>query len=137
MPHVDAGAEDELPIRDFDTHGAGALPIRTRSKANQCLLLLGAREDDAESWLRAGEALERVWLELTRHGYAASPFTQVIEVPQTNALLRSEMRLRMHPHLVLRIGRAPRTPESRRRRLVDVLSERSLLAAIASGGPIP
>jgi hypothetical protein len=29
----------------------------------------------------------------------------------------------MHPHLLLRVGRAPRTPETRRRRLVDVLTE--------------
>ncbi|HZY75492.1 MAG TPA: hypothetical protein VFE40_04170 [Jatrophihabitantaceae bacterium] len=123
VPHVDAGAEDDLPIRDFDTHGAGALPTRTHSSAAACLLLLGAREDDPESWLRAGEALERVWLEITRHGYAASPFTQVIEVQQTNALLRSELQLTMHPHLLLRVGRAPRTPETRRRRLVDVLTE--------------
>jgi len=136
VPHVDAGAEDDLPIRDFDTHGAGALPTRTHSSAEACLLLLGAREDDPESWLRAGEALERVWLEVTRHGYAASPFTQVIEVPQTNALLRSELQLVMHPHLLLRVGRAPRTPETRRRRLVDVLTEMPAESGTEPRGPI-
>jgi hypothetical protein len=133
---VDAGAEDDLPIRDFDTHGAGALPLRTHSSARACLLLLGAREDDAESWLRAGEALERVWLEITRHGYAASPFTQVIEVQQTNALLRNELQLTMHPHLLLRVGRAPRTPETRRRRLVDVLAEEPAADESGPHGPI-
>jgi hypothetical protein len=136
VPHVDAGAEDDLPIRDFDTHGSGALPTRTHSSAAACLLLLGAREDDPESWLRAGEALERVWLEVTRHGYAASPFTQVIEVQQTNALLRSELQLTMHPHLLLRVGRAPRTPETRRRRLVDVLTETPPDAGTPPRGPI-
>ena len=123
VPHVDAGAEDDLPIRDFDTHGAGGLPTHTRSSLTQCLLLLGSVDDSSVSWLRAGEALERVLLEIAQRGYAASPFTQVIEVAHTNALLRSELRLRMHPHVLLRVGHAPQTPQTRRRRLVDVLSE--------------
>ncbi len=32
-------------------------------------------EDGRVAWLRAGEALERVLLKLTRHEYAASPLT--------------------------------------------------------------
>jgi hypothetical protein len=123
VPHVDAGSEDDLPIRDFDTRGTGGLPTRTRSSLNQCLLLLGAMEDNPMAWLRAGEALERMLLELTARGYAASPLTQVIEVARTNQQLRDELRLRMHPHVLLRVGRAPATAETRRRRLVDVIAE--------------
>lgn len=123
VPHVDAGSEDDVPIRDFDTRGMGWLPTRTRSSLNQCLLLVGALEDDPMAWLRAGEALERVLLEVADHGYAASPLTQVIEVARTNDQLRQELRLTMRPHVLLRVGRAPRTPGTRRRRLVDVLAE--------------
>ncbi len=123
VPHVDAGAHDDVPIRDFDTQGAGWLPVETRSSMNQCLLLLGTPTDRPAAWLRAGEALEHVLLEVTRRGYAASLFTQVIELPGTRALLRSELGLDMHPHILLRVGRAPKTPASRRRRLVDVVSE--------------
>jgi hypothetical protein len=123
VPHVDAGSEDDLPIRDFDTHGTGGLPTRTRSSLNQCLLLLGAMDDNPMAWLRAGEALERILLEVTARGYAASPLTQVIEVARTNQQLRDELRLRMHPHVLLRVGRAPATAETRRRRLVDVIAE--------------
>lgn len=123
VPRVDAGAEDDVPIRDFDTRGSGGLPTNTRSSLAQCLLLLGAREDNETSWLRAGEALERILLVIAQHGYAASPLTQVIEVAYTNALMRSELRLRMNPQVLLRVGQAPRTPETRRRRLVDVLTE--------------
>ena len=123
VPHVDAGAEDDLPIRDFDTRGMGWLPTRTRSSLSQCLLLLGALEDNPMAWLRAGEALERMLLEVARRGYAASPLTQVIEVASTNEQLRNELRLSMHPHVLLRVGRAPATPATRRRRLVDVITE--------------
>jgi hypothetical protein len=123
VPHVSGGAGDDIPIRDFDTSGMGWLPSNTRSSMNQCLLLLGTPADRPAAWLRAGEALERVLLEATLSGYAASLFTQVIEVPRTRHLLRKELGLDMNPHVLLRIGHAPKTPASRRRRLVDVLSE--------------
>jgi hypothetical protein len=123
VPHVDGHAGDEIPIRDFDTRGMGWLPTTTHSSRQQCLLLLGTIGDDRDSWLWAGEALERVLLEITRNGFAASPLTQVIEVPSARAALRHELRLTMNPHLLLRVGRAPITPASRRRRLMDVLVE--------------
>ncbi len=123
VPHVDAGSGDEVPIRDFDTRGTGALPTQTRSTMSQCLLLLGTTINDRLAWLRAGEALERVLLEITRHGYSASPLTQMIEVAQTNELLRAELPLAMYPHVLLRVGHAQRTPQVRRRRLVDVLTD--------------
>jgi hypothetical protein len=63
IPRVDGSADDDIPIRDFDTTGKGALPAATRSTMRQCLLLLGTTTDAAAGWLRAGEALERVLLE--------------------------------------------------------------------------
>ncbi|SHF54533.1 Nitroreductase family protein [Jatrophihabitans endophyticus] len=123
VPHAVAGGHDEIPIRDFDTHGTGALPTETRSNLHQCLLLLGTSSDDTDAWLRAGEALERILLEITRHGFVASPLTQVIEVPVTRGALRRELRLATQPHVLLRVGRAAPTPAPRRRRLVDMLSD--------------
>jgi nitroreductase len=124
VPHVDGTAHDDIPIRDFDTSGMGWLPAATRSSSRQCLVLLWTEQDTEPSWLKAGEALERVLLEITRRGYAASPLTQVVEVPSARAALRRELGLVGFPHVLLRIGRAPLTPASRRRRLVDVLVER-------------
>jgi nitroreductase len=123
VPYVDGTAADDIPIRDFDPRGTGALPAGTHSSTRQCLLLLGAQVDNREAWLRAGEALERVLLETTRLGYAASLFTQVIEVASTNEMLRRELGITMHPHVLMRVGRAPATPTVRRRRLVEVLTE--------------
>lgn len=123
VPHVSAEAQDDVPIRDFDTTGSGALPGGTHSSLRQCLLLLCTRSDHPADWLRAGEALERALLEITRHGYVASPVTQITEVPSTRAALRAELGLDQYPHVLLRVGRAPSTPATRRRRLVDVLDE--------------
>lgn len=124
VPHVDAGAEDDIPIRDFDTRGMGWLPTRTRSTMNQCLLLLGSDSDGPQAWLTTGEALERMLLEIARGGFAASPLTQVVEVTYTNEMLRQRLNLDMHPHVLLRVGHAPETPQTRRRRLIDVISVR-------------
>ncbi len=121
VPHVDGSARDDIPLRDFDTHGHGGLPPETYSGDHQCLLLLGTAQDTPAAWLRAGEALEHMLLEITRRGYVASPFTALVEVAATNASLRERLELDMNPHILLRVGRAPSTPASRRRRLGDML----------------
>ena len=123
VPRVDGSARDEIPMRDFDTTGTGQLPGDTASSSRQCLLLLGTQGDGPASWLRAGEALERVLLEITRRGFAVSPLTQVVEVASARSALRAELRISWWPHVLLRVGRAPVAPASRRRRLVEVLHE--------------
>jgi len=123
VPHFDAGTGDEIPIRDFDSTGAGWLPTDTRSSHNQCLLLLGTDGDHPDQWLRAGEALEHVWLEIARHGFVMSPLTQVVEVAAVRAELRSELRTTMYPHILMRVGRAAPTAGVGRRHLSDLLIE--------------
>jgi nitroreductase len=123
VPHVDGSSQDEVPIRDFDTRGMGWLPTRTASSRKQCLVFICTQGDNPSEWLRAGEALERVLLELTRHGFVASPLTQVTEVPSARAELRSALGMTNYPHVLLRVGRAPQTPATQRRPIVDVLTE--------------
>ena len=63
-------------------------PIRRGTNAWSCS---APTATDRIDWLRAGEALERVLLEITRHGFVASPLTQVTEVPYARAGLRREL----------------------------------------------
>ncbi|HEX2904838.1 MAG TPA: hypothetical protein VHO01_15405 [Jatrophihabitans sp.] len=123
VPHTGPASYDDVPIRDFDTDGHGGLPSGTSSSVDQCLLVLSSASDNALAWLRAGEGLERALLELTREGYVAGILSQIGEVPSVRAQLRMELGLAEHPHMLLRVGRAPLTPATRRRRLVDVLVE--------------
>jgi hypothetical protein len=125
VPYAGVGARsaNAIPIRVFDTAGMGWLPSDSHSGQDQTLLLLGTTGDSPDAWLSAGEGLERVLLEITRRAYAASPLTQIVEVAQTNQRLGGELNLTMHPHVLLRVGRAPETVPTRRRRLVDVLTE--------------
>jgi nitroreductase len=115
VPRVDGRQHDDLPIRDFDTSGAGALPAETASGIDQTLALLATRTDDELAWLRCGEAMQRVLLELTTLGWSAGPITQAIEVPLTRIQLRSALSWDAHPQLLLRIGRAGSTPATPRR----------------------
>jgi hypothetical protein len=125
VPYAGVGARstEAVPIRVFDTNGTGWLPEDTGSGTDQCLLLLGTTQDGPPGWLSVGEALEHVLLEIADLGYAASPLTQLIEVTETHELLREHLRLAMHPSVLLRVGLAPETLPTRRRRLVDVLND--------------
>ena len=65
-----------------------------------------------------------VWLTLTARGLAASPISEVIEVPQASAALRRLLGWTGHPAVAFRIGR-PADPEapppSARRSGVDIV----------------
>ena len=89
------------------------------------LLVLCSEADDLPAWVRAGEALERVLLEAAALGLATRPMTPVIEIPDLRSRLRTELGLPLHPQLVLQVGHAPRGVMTRRRRLVDVITQGS------------
>ncbi|SOD73630.1 hypothetical protein SAMN05892883_2908 [Jatrophihabitans sp. GAS493] len=125
VPRSGLVSHDDIPIRDFEADSDEALPAQTHSSLRQCLLILGSTEDGHHAWLRAGEALERILLELTNRGFVASPLTQAIELPSARAMLSNDLRLGMFPHVVLRVGHALPTPATRRRLLVDLLTELS------------
>jgi hypothetical protein len=125
VPRAYGGASVAMPIRNFHPRGDAGLPAGAELAKERTLLLLCTAGDSPSEWLRAGEGLGRVLLEISRHGYCASPLTQVTEVPSVRAELRRELRLDAYPHVLLRVGRAPEAPESRRRRLVDMLIDES------------
>jgi hypothetical protein len=121
VPHVDGTSGDEIPIRDFDTSGTGWLPAATHSTADQCLIVLGTAAENEAAWFAAGQALERVWLELTAAGFSASLFTQPIEVPAIRSELRAALHLDLYPHLLMRVGHAGYAPSTHRRPVTELL----------------
>ncbi|GAB2475799.1 Acg family FMN-binding oxidoreductase [Jatrophihabitans fulvus] len=111
-----------LHVRAFDGHGVGWLPSDPEIPGEQTLLLFCTDTDGPRAWLRAGEALERAWLELARHEYSASPLSQLVEVRDTCVALRDLLGLESHPQVLLRAGRAPAVPATPRRAYEDVVS---------------
>lgn len=122
VPHTTGVSHDDVPIRDFDTDGSGALPSETRSRLQQDMVLVCTQDDDLPGWLAAGQALGRVLLELTSKGYVASILSQVVEVGTARDQLQRELRLVGHPQVLLRVGSAEPTPASPRRPAADVIT---------------
>jgi hypothetical protein len=107
------------PWNAGDGIAAEELPTETRPDIDQPMVLLATRADDPPAWLRAGEALEHVLLELTRLGWVAGPLTPAIEVPLTPTRLWNSLTWSAHPQMVLRVGQAPPTPGIPRQRRAD------------------
>jgi hypothetical protein len=110
-------------LRSFDVRGSGWLPGGADAGVRECRVLLCTVDDSPTGWLRIGEALERIWLEVTRAGYWASPLNQLVEVHETHADLRSALGLATSPQILLRIGLAPDVPATPRRALSDVIDD--------------
>jgi hypothetical protein len=88
------------------------------------LLLLSTRGDAPQDWLRAGEALQRVLLEISAQDCAVSLHSPATQVPSVRAQLREQLALDGHPQLLLQVGTAAPGSPTRRRRLMEVISER-------------
>ena len=108
-----------------DAHGIGWLPAESGSAVDQCLLLLTTEDDSRLGWLRAGEALERIWLVATQHGYALKLHSQAMELPGIRSRLQADLGLTSHPLVLLRIGRGVRTTPARRRPVAELWDEDS------------
>lgn len=115
-----------VPLRDF-APGRNSVPAADDpAEDDEALVVLATDHDTRLEWLRAGEALERVLLEVARLGWQAGVVTQPVEVPATREDLRRLLPGGVHPQAVLRIGRAePPAGTSPRRRTVDVLRDKT------------
>lgn len=98
----DRRPETDVGERDFGTHGTLTVG-GGHDKASTYVVLFGA-EDDRAAWLRAGQALSAVWLHATTQGLAVLPFSQVIEIDGTRAMMRRILSHLGYPYLVLRLG---------------------------------
>jgi hypothetical protein len=113
------------------TPGEGERPD-PRPDADQTIVLLATRDDDRPAWLRAGEAVQHVVLELTRLGWVACPLPRPVEVAVTRVQLRASLTWDAHPQMLLRIGRAAPTSLTPHGRHIDVS-----LDSRRAGRPLP
>ena len=68
------------------------------------LCVLSTQDDSRGSWLTCGWALTDLLLTLESRQLAASPLTQVLELPGLRAQLTGGLGLQGHPQVILRIG---------------------------------
>lgn len=115
------GPAPSLKGRSGFTRPVLAAPADSR----QCLLTICTKEDEPESWLRAGQALQRLLLEATALGYATGMPSETIEVPPAREHFRASLGKDLQPHAIVRLGRAPDSRAVGRRRMVDVIVDSS------------
>ncbi|AIO39979.1 nitroreductase family protein [Burkholderia cenocepacia] len=109
-------------VRTFDLGNGLAALHHQLVGASPLIVCIATVRDDREAWLAAGQALERILLVAARAGYTASYLNQPIETAGLRAHLCHMLGLRGEPQLLLRVGRGPHTPHSRRRPLDEVVS---------------
>ena len=98
-----------------------------------CALVLATSEDEPVSWLRAGEALERVLLEAVRHGYRMSVDSRPIDHTAARGTLRLLLPPGRHPQTVVHVGRTEARTGAPYRRVVTGVHD--LTALPRPGGP--
>ena len=111
----------QMVVRTFDMGGGVAAHDKELADASPLLAVLTTEGDDVRSWLRAGQALQRVLLVACGYGLQASYLNQPIQVAALRPKLRQLAGGGM-PQILLRIGHAGReVPPSARRPLEDVV----------------
>lgn len=119
--------QDPEPLQARSRFQPGLLEdTRLVLQASDRVIALGTPADDAEGWLRTGQALSATWLEATRQGLSVVPMSQPIEDAATrDEITHDILENAFCPHILLRVGwqamgrrELPRTP---RRALPEIL----------------
>lgn len=107
-------------VRDL---GVGVAAVRESAvfETAPTLALLGTPGDEPVDWVRAGQALQRLWLEVTTAGLHASLLNQPLEHPTLRpALLAHAPGAGAAAQVLLRIGHGEPVPPTPRRPLSEL-----------------
>lgn len=116
IPRDPTGAVRDLAVGQ-DVSGRGTIDFERRPTIG----VLETRDDTAEAWLTAGQALMRVLVTGTQYGVAASFANQPLEIPELRDEVGSEAKHYGTAQMVLRLGLGIDVPPTPRRPLTDVL----------------
>lgn len=110
-------------VRAVNLGGARANRDQELTEMSPALVVIGTIGDDQDDWVKAGQALQRILLNLTRHGLVASPMNQPIEVPSLRPVVASTIDQSTYPQMLLRVGKCSKEiPAQPRRPVSEVLT---------------
>ncbi|WP_165939803.1 Acg family FMN-binding oxidoreductase [Saccharopolyspora aridisoli] len=78
--------------------------VLARVLREEAVLLVGTRGDRAIDHLRAGQAVERAWLEATSSGLSVSMMTQPLHVGEVRTGLADRLGTSLIPQVIMRFG---------------------------------
>jgi nitroreductase len=112
-------------VRHFDLGGGLARRDRELATGAPALGVLWTRRDTPRDWLRAGQALAALLLNLQADSVSASFLNQPVQVAALRGELRSLIDCPGSPQLVLRLGYAAEVPATPRREPDEVIIDLS------------
>ncbi|MEW6305227.1 MAG: nitroreductase [Verrucomicrobiota bacterium] len=110
-----------LVVRTFDLGEGEAAKDAEIARYSPVLAVLGTDNDDPQSWLAAGQALEHVLLRARAENVWASFLNQPVEVTEMRPEVTAVLNRTGHAQLILRLGYGPEVKPTPRRDLLDVL----------------
>lgn len=113
-------AAETIPLRDFGLVQPARRRGTVRFERAATIAMLSTATDGPASWVRAGQALERVLLTATVRGLSSTPMTQPLEIADLRRLVLDPASGRV-AQVILRLGYGPPCPPSPRRPLEEVL----------------
>lgn len=102
---------------------AQAMKDRQHIASSAGIAVFLADRDTAVAWVEAGRAYERFSLRADLLGVRSAFINQPVEVPSLRAELEQLLGTTAHAQLLVRFGRAPRSPYSLRRPVEEVILE--------------
>ncbi|MFJ9775782.1 Acg family FMN-binding oxidoreductase [Kitasatospora sp. NPDC101157] len=128
-----------VPVRSFTGHPPRPAAHTERFEALPQVAVISTHGDHPMDWLRAGQAMERVWLLATLYGVRASVLHQAVEWADTRWRLRDPAEGPGHVQMVMRLGYGAPGAPTPRRAVEDVLdlsgSTDALSVGNRTGGP--
>jgi hypothetical protein len=113
-------AVEAVPLRDFGLMTPHRRGLVESDEWYPTILVLSTDGDNRPDWVRAGQALERVWLTAVAGGLAVAPMSQPLEIPRLRLEVTGSDSARRAQVLLL-VGYAPPTTATPRRDLSEVL----------------
>lgn len=111
-------------VRTFDMGGGEAARHEDLARCSPVIAIVGTDREDAQSWMQAGQAIQRLLLVAQTLGVQASYLNQPVEVPAMRWRLAEEVGRKGYPHVVLRLGHPlAAVPPSPRRDLWTMVDE--------------
>ncbi|WP_035805723.1 Acg family FMN-binding oxidoreductase [Kitasatospora mediocidica] len=138
IPQAALGPQDHeahVPMRSFTGRPSSDAAHSQRFEALPQLATLTTRADLPADWLRAGQAMQRVWLLATVEGVRVSVLHQAVEWPDTRWGLRDPAEGPGHVQLVLRIGYGPPGSATPRRPVAQTLDLSGMRNTSEGGEP--
>lgn len=78
--------------------------INLLTKFTPLIIVLSTQEDNKQSWVETGRALENIWLNITKQGLSCSALAAAVQVPYFREEVKKILKINTNPQIIIRCG---------------------------------